>query len=67
MSKNMTRMFGYFLGSHCHHPGRFKGSDVETVSSPAASPCLTWAFLLSLPLWGAIWAVAVAVRSAWPS
>jgi hypothetical protein len=43
------------------------GLQAEAVSSRAPSPCLTLAFLLSLPLWGVIWAIVFVVTSAWLS
>jgi len=54
-------------GSHGLHAGRFKGSDATALPSPGPSPCLSWALLLSIPLWGAIWAIVSAITLAWSS
>jgi hypothetical protein len=67
MSKNAAPLFHDITGFQRFHAGRFKGSEAEAVPKPSVSPCLPLALLLSLPLWGAIWVVVSAVRSAWLS
>jgi hypothetical protein len=49
------------------YAGRFKGSEGKAAPRSAPSPCLTLAFLLSIPLWSAILVVVFVVASAWPS
>jgi succinate dehydrogenase/fumarate reductase cytochrome b subunit len=67
MSKNTAPVFHSVVGFRSLYAGCFKGSEAKAVPRLAPSPCLTLAFLLSIPLWGAIWVVVVVVASAWPS
>jgi hypothetical protein len=62
-----TPVFRNLAGFRRRHPGRSEGSEAEAAPRLAPSPCLTLAFLPSLPLWGAIWVVVFVVASAWPS
>jgi hypothetical protein len=59
MSKNTAPVFRNVVRFRRIYAGRFKGSEAKAAPRPAPSPCLTLAFLLSLPLWGAIWVLAV--------
>ena len=67
MSKNTGPVFRCIAGFRRLHVGRSVGLQAEAASSRAPSPCLTLAFLLSLPLWGLIWGVVFVVTSAWAS
>jgi hypothetical protein len=67
MSKNTAPAFHNVVASRSLHAGRSKGSEAKAASRLAPSPCLTLAFLLSIPLWEGIWVVVSAVTSAWLS
>jgi hypothetical protein len=67
MNKNTPPVFHNVAGFRSLYAGRFKGSEAKVAPRSAPSPCLTLAFLLSIPLWSAIWVVVFVVASAWPS
>ena len=67
MNKNTAPVFHNVVGFRSLYARRFKGSEAKAVPRSAPSPCLTLAFLLSLPLWGVIWEIVFVVASAWPS
>jgi hypothetical protein len=67
VSKNTRPAFRCITGFRRLHVGHSAGLLAEAASSRAPSPCLTLAFLLSLPLWGAIWAIVFVITSAWLS
>jgi hypothetical protein len=67
MSKNTAPVFCNVARLRSLYAGRFKGSEAKAAPRSAPSPCLTLAFLLSIPLWGGIWVVVFVVASAWHS
>jgi hypothetical protein len=67
VSKNTGPVFRFITDFRRLSVRCVAGLQAEAVSSRAPSPCLTLAFLLSLPLWGVIWVVVLVVASTWPS
>src|SRR5215471_783627 len=67
MSENAVPAFHAIEASGRLHAGRSKRSEAEALPRPGPSPCWSWALLLSIPLWSAIWAIISAIISAWPS
>ena len=59
MSENAAPVFRASV-----HARRSKRSEAEALPKPGPSPCWSWALLLSIPLWGAIWAIVSAITSA---